>query len=252
MTPIILLILLGLFLYFRLYLYLFPRNRLTILMYHKVEEISNDDLTVSLKNISKQFEYLQQKGYRSKFFKEIKVLERRSIIITFDDGYKNNFIYLPQLLEKYNLKASLFITTKFIEENPSKYEMMTFHEMRSLDQKYFEIGLHSHAHDNFQNSSIDFIENDLKENMKVLEQELIPFSKVLAYPYGRYPDKNPTKKDFFSLLRLLGIEFAARVGNKINYFPTSSPYELCRIDVKGSDTLLKFKLKLILGKLKLF
>jgi hypothetical protein len=43
-----------------------------------------------------------------------------------------------------------------------------------------------------------------------------------------------------------------RIGNQINKFPFKNPYEIMRIDIKGEDSLLKFKLKLRFGKLKLF
>ena len=221
-------------------------------MYHRIEKETREDLTVSLENLERQFKYLKENHYSSKFFSEINTLSKKSIIITFDDGYKNNFDYLPLLLEKYDLKATIFIPTKFIQEGYKDYELMTFQDIRNLNEKYFEIALHSHSHENFRNISTEYIENDLKNNMQILDSENIKYSKVLAYPYGKYPKKNPEKAAFFSVLNKIGIEFAVRIGNKINYFPTKKPYELFRLDIKGKDSLIKFKLKLIFGRLKLF
>ncbi|GAA4148942.1 hypothetical protein GCM10022217_00310 [Chryseobacterium ginsenosidimutans] len=221
-------------------------------MYHQIEKQTHEDLTVSLENLEQQFVYLNKNNYSAKFFNEIHTSAKKSIILTFDDGYKNNFDYLPSLLEKYNLKATIFISTKFIQEGYKKYEMMTFEEIRSLNENYFEIALHSHNHQNFRNMSADSIEKDLKNNMQILDSENITYSKVLAYPYGKYDKKNSKKANLFSVLKNTGIEFAVRIGNKINYFPTQKPYELCRIDIKGKDSLIKFKLKLIFGRLKLF
>ncbi|BFO65075.1 polysaccharide deacetylase family protein [Chryseobacterium sp. KCF3-3] len=238
--------------YFRLYLFAFPYHRLVILMYHQVEKESHEDLTVSLKNLEQQFSYLSSKKYTSYFFSELPLSAKRNIIITFDDGYRNNLEYLPSLLEKYNLKATIFIPTGFIENGYNNYSMMTFDEIRSLDKKYFEIALHSHAHENLSNVSLDFIEKDLKKNMEILDAQNIGYSKVLAYPYGKYPQKKHDKLAFFSILKKIGIDFAVRIGNKVNYHPTQRPYELCRIDIKGKDSLIKFKLKLIFGRLKLF
>jgi len=239
-------------LYFRLYLLLFPNNRLLILMYHKVEKASNDDLTVNLENLERQFRYLNKKKYFSKSFREINIPAKKSIILTFDDGYKNNFEYLPRLLEKYDLKATIFISTKFIQEGYKNYDMMTFEDIKNLNQKYFEIALHTHAHENFRNVSVDFIETDLKKNMQILASQGIEYSKILAYPYGKYPKEKHEKMHLFFILKKMGINFAVRIGNKVNYFPTNKPYELCRIDIKGRDSLIKFKLKLIFGRLKLF
>lgn len=239
-------------LYFRLYLFAFPQNRLVILMYHQVEPETHEDLTVSLQSLEQQFSYLSKEKYTSKFFSELDTPTKKNIIITFDDGYRNNFDYLPPLLEKYNLKATIFIPTAFIEKGYKDFKMMTFEEIRKLDQKYFEIALHSHSHENLKHVSADFAEKDLKRNMEILEAQNIKYSRVLAYPYGKYPVKKSEKTNFFSILKEIGIDFAVRIGNKINYFPTWHPYELCRIDIKGKDSLIKFKLKLIFGRLKLF
>jgi peptidoglycan/xylan/chitin deacetylase (PgdA/CDA1 family) len=238
--------------YFRLYLFLFPKNRLVILMYHQIEKETHEDLTVSLRNIEKQFDYLNRKKYTSKFFSELPSPSRKNIIITFDDGYKNNYDYLPSLLKKHHLKATIFIPTQFIHEGYKDYKIMTFEDLRNLDKDYFEIALHSHSHQNFRNISAADTENDLKTNMKILEDEGIGYSKVLAYPYGKYPKKKPDKAFLFSTLKKSGITYAVRIGNKVNYFPSKKPYELCRIDIKGTDSLIHFKLKLIFGRLKLF
>lgn len=250
--PVLFLLLVFFITYFRLYLLVFPKNRLPILMYHQVEKETDGDLTVTLENLEKQFQYLRKKNYKSKFFSQLNTLGKKSIILTFDDGYKNNFDYLPSLLKKYDLKATIFIPTKFIQEGYKNCEMMSFEDIRNLDKTYFEIALHSHAHQNFRNVSVDFIENDLKTNMQILDRENIEYSNVLAYPYGKYPKKIAEKMKVFSGLKDLGIGFAVRIGNKVNYFPTQTPYELCRIDIKGKDSLIKFKLKLIFGRLKLF
>jgi peptidoglycan/xylan/chitin deacetylase (PgdA/CDA1 family) len=248
----ILLIIAFIIIYFRLYLFLFPKNRLVILMYHQIEKETHEDLTVSLRNIEKQFEYLNRKKYTSKFFSELPSPSKKNIIITFDDGYKNNYDYLPSLLKRHHLKTTIFIPTQFIQGGYKDYKMMTFEELRNLDKDYFEIALHSHSHQNFRNISEADAENDLKTNMKILEDEGIGYSKVLAYPYGKYPKKNPDKAFLFSTLKKSGITYAVRIGNKVNYFPSKKPYELCRIDIKGTDSLIHFKLKLIFGRLKLF
>lgn len=193
--------------YFRLYLFAFPYNRLVILMYHQVEKESHEDLTVSLKNLEQQFSYLNSKKYTSYFFSELTLSAKRNIVITFDDGYRNNLEYLPYLLKKYNLKATIFIPTGFIEKGYNNYSMMTFDEIRSLDKKYFEIALHSHAHENVRNVSLDFIEKDLKKNMEILDAENIRYSKVLAYPYGKYPQKKHDKLAFFSIFSVLRFLF---------------------------------------------
>ena len=39
------------------------------------------------------------------------------IAITFDDGYKDNLVYALPILEKFEIPATIYITTKFLSEN---------------------------------------------------------------------------------------------------------------------------------------
>lgn len=250
MIYIIVVFIIGLlYIYYRL----FSPNKLIVLMYHQIEEESNGDLCVSRKNLEDQLKYLSERKWETLFFRDLNNHHKeKKVIITFDDGYKNNEEYLPPLLKKYNLKATIFIPTRFIEEGYEDYRMMTFAEIKNLDSQRIEIGLHSHSHCNFKEQTLAFLEEDLKKNMEVLEANNITYTKALAYPYGKFPRKKEDKQTFFNMLDRLGITYAVRIGNKINKTPLKSRYELCRVDVKGNDSLLKFKLKLIFGKLKLF
>ncbi|WP_164463296.1 polysaccharide deacetylase family protein [Chryseobacterium sp. G0201] len=221
-------------------------------MYHNIHENSFDDLSVEVSNLDKQFKYLNKRKYTSIFFSEIHHPITSKVIITFDDGYKNNFDYLPDLLAKHNLKAVLFISTHFIQHGYDNNIMMTFEELRSLPSNLFEIGLHSHSHKDFRTLTMEQAEDDLKMNMKILNEEKINYCSVFAYPYGKYIKEKNQKEIFFNILKKLGINVAVRIGNKVNSIKTTNPFEVCRIDIKGQDSLIKFKLKLILGKLNFF
>lgn len=248
-------VLIFLGIYFRLFLYFIPEHRLIILMYHQIKPQSDDALTVTVENFENQLRFLRRNNYNCLFFKDLtskKILLKKSIILTFDDGYLNNKEYLLPLLKKYNLKAAIFIPTSFIEHGYAHHKLMTYDDLRNLDESLIEIGLHSDAHRNFREMTADEVLSDLKTNMQKLDNQKIKCSKVLAYPYGKYPKDSKAKAELFNVLEKLQIEFAVRIGNKVNYFPTAKRYELCRIDIRSDDDLERFKKKLIFGKLKLF
>ncbi|MCT2562315.1 polysaccharide deacetylase family protein [Chryseobacterium herbae] len=229
-----------------------------ILMYHKVlpeKEISGKDgLTVSAENLEEQFKYIKN-HYNTVFFNDLNTGNqlKHKLILTFDDGYLNNLQYLVPLLEKYRLKATIFIPTGLIHKDltDKKREMMTFDEIRSLNPEYVEIALHSHTHRNYSQISLQETADDLNENIRTLEEKKIPFTKVLAYPYGKFPKKGEQKKAFFSMLENAGITSAVRIGNNIAYYPWKNKFEIKRIDIKGGDSFEIFKWKLRLGKIKL-
>ena len=57
------------------------------------------------------------KHYKVLPLNEIFSSDKNSVVITFDDGYKNNLEYAYPILKKYNLAATVFVTYKFIDEN---------------------------------------------------------------------------------------------------------------------------------------
>lgn len=229
-----------------------------ILMYHKIlpeKEISGKDcLTVSAENLEEQFRYIKS-HYNTLFFNDLNTgtTLKHKLILTFDDGYLNNLQYLVPLLEKYQLKATIFIPTGLMsnDQTDKKREMMTFDEIKSLNPEHVEIALHSHTHRNYSQISLEEAAEDIRENIRTLEEKQIPFTKVLAYPYGKFPKKGEQKKQFFSILEKAGITSAVRIGNNIAYYPWKNKFEIKRIDIKGGDSFDIFKWKLRLGKIKL-
>src|SRR5690554_3078820 len=95
--------------------------RTIVLMYHRVIDIKIDpwELAVSPENFEQQMHILKQSG---KVISLPSLIERirsgrkfpPSIVITFDDGYRDNYLHAKPLLEKYDLPATFFISSKNI------------------------------------------------------------------------------------------------------------------------------------------
>ena len=234
-------------------------TRLPILMYHNVSEDKNSKgLTIFKNKLEEQFAYLNEKGYTTYHFSELEnkaSINPKSVIITFDDVTVNQLVYAVPLLEKYNLKATFFIPFEYIGNvdlwNSGKENIMSIEQLKALDGKV-ELGLHSFAHKRYATLTKEEINDDFSKCFEIIEQNELKVYNALAYPYGNYPKKEPNKSKFIAVLKQNNVKAGLRIGNKINKFPFKNPYEIMRIDVKGEDSLLKFKLKLRFGKLKLF
>lgn len=94
-----------------------------ILMYHRVAEADSDpwSLCVSPKNFAEHLEVIQQYGYPLHLQQLTTRLSdrqyiNRSIVVTFDDGYADNFYNAKPLLEKYDIPATVFVTTGGIDQ----------------------------------------------------------------------------------------------------------------------------------------
>jgi len=234
-------------------------TRLPILMYHNVSEDKNSKgLTIFKNKLEEQFAYLNEKGYTTYHFSVLEnkaSINPKSVIITFDDVTVNQLVYAVPLLEKYNLKATFFIPFEYIGNvdlwNSGKEKIMSIEQLKALDSKV-ELGLHSFAHKRYATLKKEEINDDFSKCFEIIEQNELKVYNALAYPYGNYPKKEPNKSKFIAVLKQNNVKAGLRIGNKINKFPFKNPYEIMRIDVKGEDSLLKFKLKLRFGKLKLF
>jgi len=229
-------------------------------MYHNV---SDDDkgskgLTISCQELENQFRYLAEKGFAAFHLSELEntiSIPKKSVVITFDDVTENQLVYAVPLLQKYNLKATFFIPFGYIGNvdkwNEGKEKIMSIEQLQSLDSRV-ELGLHSFAHKKYAHLSEAEIDEDFDKCFKIIDENGLKVYNALAYPYGNYPKKDPRKAQFQSVLIKNNVKMGLRIGNRINKFPFKNPFEIMRIDIKGEDRLLKFKLKLRFGKLRLF
>lgn len=230
-------------------------------MYHNVtNDVSKvNSLTVLNTSLEDQFNYLVANNYKTFHFSELETMEKipkKSIVLTFDDVTENQLIYAVPLLEKYNLKATFFIPFSYIaktdEWNEGTEKIMTIDQIKSLDSACVELGHHSYEHQKYATMSEEEIQNDFDLCFKCIKDEDLKIVNVLAYPYGNYPKDKIRKKEFQTKLSTNNITIGLKIGNRPNKFPFRDNYEVKRIDIKGSDSLFKFKIKLRVGKLKLF
>lgn len=237
---------------------------LPILMYHNVCQHINDSkgLTIAVDILEAQFAYLSKNSYQTFHFSELqdfseeKQLPEKSVIITFDDVYINQLEMAYPLLKKYNLKATFFIPFKYVGAvdswNTNSEKIMSVSQLKTLDESIVELGLHSFNHNNYSEMSINEVDADFEQCKTFIKQHQLPVNNVLAYPFGKYPRKNPEQDEFFNCLHKHQMAYGLRIGNRVNRFPFKNNYEVQRIDIKGEDSLTKFILKLHFGKLGLF
>jgi len=236
-----------------------------ILMYHKISENYADSLTITVKELERQLKYLKDNDYKCLSFTDLKhyynkhePIPAKSVIITFDDGYLNNKIYLLPILERLGMKATIFLPVSFIGKvnvwdsgNEIIMDLNTVKEI--IKFSYVELGIHSYKHQNYNELTMNEIENDIQLCNEFIEKNKLDIVKVITYPYGgtlrKNPDLNSKMKE---ILEYKGYWFGLRIGNRLNNIHLKDVFELFRIDIKGTDSYLKFKIKIKIGRIKLF
>lgn len=229
-------------------------------MYHSVtrDETAGRGLTISESKLEAQFKYLKETGYTSLHFGDLQKLQslkdfpEKAIIITFDDAYVNQLELAYPLLKRYKLKACFYVPLAYVGGTDAwdggLEAIMNQQQLKSLDSEIIELGLHSFKHSRYTELDANEIQKDFDYCRATQEQLGLKMHHSLAFPYGSYYKKGLKKKNFIQLLKQNNIDFAMRIGNKVNAFPFKNNYRIKRLGIKGEDSLEDFKRKIKKGK----
>ncbi|WP_416843566.1 polysaccharide deacetylase family protein [Flavobacterium sp. LB3P122] len=249
-------------------LFYFPSKKVRILEYHSISTNGfEDQITISKEKIIEQFEYLKNNNYKTLWMSDLDDLQNKkqdlapkSVVLTFDDGFLDNYSVLFPLLKQYNFKAVCFMVLGRIGQDVDWNGQYVNENMKLMNKQqlveigsHIELGYHTYKHDNYADLTLDEIEKDLQQCQEIVKKENLNVFPALAYTYGGYyRKKGVNQKLFFDVLKKSGIKYALRIGNRINVFPLKNSYEVQRIDIRGTDSMKDFKKKVIFGRKKLF
>lgn len=167
------------------------KERPTVLMYHSVMEGDNP-LSLTPEKFEDQIKYLKENKFKFLKLDDLKdgvVFEGKSVLITFDDGYEDNFSIVVPILQKYNVPAIFFIATGLVGSEVGGLKMMNWEEIKNISiNNLFEIGGHTITHRKLHKLNLEEVEKEIKESKRILEEKLGKSIRVFAYPYGRYND----------------------------------------------------------------
>ncbi|MDD3531536.1 MAG: polysaccharide deacetylase family protein [Candidatus Pacebacteria bacterium] len=171
--------------------------KLPILVYHIVRPSFPSD-SQAVKNIAQtpevfdaQMQYLSDAGYHVVSFGDLEnhyrseaALPDKPIIISFDDGWSNQFHYAFPLLKKHRYTAAFFVFTNPIGSNKN---FITWDELREMRDAGMTIGSHSRSHPYLTTlSDPTKLWNEIAGSKERLEKELgVPVTEF-AYPFGQY------------------------------------------------------------------
>lgn len=130
-------------------------------------------------------------------FYKLKKTERdlpdKLAMVTFDDGYKDNYEYAFPILSKFGIKATVFVTTGFIngDINIAKDHItycglrpLTWEQIRQMSKSGILFGAHTHTHQVLAEISPENAEEEITMSRKILEKQLGKPVEMFAYPLG--------------------------------------------------------------------
>lgn len=252
-----------------------------VLVYHAVlpealGPLPDDGNTLSQEHFAEQMHYLWSHGYHPISLEELrnyllhrKPLPRLPVVITFDDGYENNYLYAYPILKKYGFRATINVIVSRIGSNQHRHSPilapLNWSQLREMAQSGL-IDVESHTYNSHDPVAIDAqgtpgypllgpvfrwdlgrletqeeyrqrVLQDLRQAKAVIEREMGRPCTTFTYPYGK---ETPLLQQ---LVREAGYTMALTSHRGLNYYP-GNPMSIKRIPISQRDDLNRFILKL--------
>jgi peptidoglycan/xylan/chitin deacetylase (PgdA/CDA1 family) len=209
-----------------------------ILQYHHVSDTLPNVTSVSATTFNEHLTYLQQHNFNvialNDFINTLQqgqTLPEKTIAITFDDGYNNNYEQAAPLLEKFGYPYTIFVNPKLIDQGV-RY-VMGWDKLRELSKKGALIANHTAEHNYLHKKLKDEsteqwlmrTKKDILYSEQRIKQEIGHDYKYLAYPYGEF------NKELQLLVTKLGFIGIGQHSGAIN--PSSDFSRLPRFPASG-------------------
>lgn len=213
------------------YFFISPRYVVPILMYHSIESINPPHPnSVNPEAFAKQMDFIQSGGYKVLSFDELiqsienNQLPRHSVVVTFDDGYANNYSVAFPLLKEKKIPAMIFITPEQIGQ-PG---YLTWDQIKEMERSGISFGSHTVNHTYLPDASPDEQKKQIVESKILIEKALGHPIDYFAYPSGGFTEAVK------EMLKAAGYR-AACTTNRGYHRDNKDLYELKRIRAKESD-----------------
>ena len=164
------------------------QNEPVVLMYHLIMEEpfnSAEGLFVRPSDFAAQLDEIVASGADTLFADEYRLTVDPSVIITFDDGYEDNYTTAYPMLKERGLKATIFLITDLIDTEG----YLTRGQIREMAESgLIRFGCHTKSHLNLAEQPQEIIRRQL-DISKLLIKDLVGYEpRALAYPTGGYND----------------------------------------------------------------
>ena len=177
--------------------------RVPILMYHYISEpppgsdAYRRKLSLDPEIFQQHLDYLQEQGYTTiRLADLISYLQRgfpelppKPIVLTFDDGYKDNYLNAFPALRARGMIGTFFVITDFVDlaaSDPNYARYATWDAWKEMAAAGMEIGSHSRNHPDLRGKDTDYLVWQALGSSQTIEANLGQKPRVLAYPSGSY------------------------------------------------------------------
>ena len=162
---------------------------ITVLNYHKVDDM-NIALSVLPNDFDRQMAYLKEHGYNTinsqqlyEYLANGAPLPPNPIMITFDDGYEDNYRNAYPILQKYGFTGTIFVITDFVSAQPN---YLTWEQINEMKAHGMDFQSHTATHQSMTGLSEEQLRQELTKSKQTLDAQLNQDTLFVAYPTGTY------------------------------------------------------------------
>ena len=230
-----------------------PGNALRVVLYHHVFDDQVDGFRRQLGYLGSRFEFTDLDGFL-RFHRGEEPFRGGKLLVTFDDGFKDNLTNALDVLDEFGVKAVFFVATDFVslasgdEERYRSYardvfhtggpvENLTWDDLREILRRGHRVGSHTVTHRRMTGLSVEEAVKELEESRRTLSSRLDVAATEVSFPYGRELDR---RSDLAVLARRAGYRAcfsAIRGANR----PGGDPYDIRRDALDPSWPLVQVK-----------
>jgi peptidoglycan/xylan/chitin deacetylase (PgdA/CDA1 family) len=230
---------------------IWPGTGMPVLLYHSIGS-DNSKMSVSPQNFEQQLIRLRSHGYSSASLEDLnsyfdkQVFPQKKVMITFDDGFLDNFEIAAPLLKKYGFGAVFFIAGKYIgltadfcsNDVDRVKKMMSDDQLQDLHGGNLEVANHFFSHRILASMDEPEIRSEYEQNVNRLAKLTAGSESVKYVAYPKNKKGNVSK-----LLESIGVRlgFGGRPGVVTE---SCDKYDLPRIQVYNADLIDKFMARL--------
>jgi peptidoglycan/xylan/chitin deacetylase (PgdA/CDA1 family) len=165
-----------------------------------------------------------------------KELPERTVHLTFDDGYRDNYSEAFPILKKFNFKATVFLITSRV----GMLGYLNWQQIKEMETSgIFSFESHSHTHPRHSTTqpTKEELVNDLLISKKIIKENLKKETKHFCYPYGEYDNL------YVSALKEAGFLTGLTLNIGLNSVG-QNPYLLKRVEVRNPKNWLRNRLRI--------
>lgn len=209
-----------------------PGYTVPILTFHSVN-YENDLISVTPTNFDRQLSYLKTHGYKVislddlvEGMKNNRKFNHKTVVITFDDGRKDNYTYALPILKKYRFPVTIFLAANLVN---NKAGFLSWDEIRTMTKDNVSFGAHTKNHAYLASiESEEALWDEIAGSKNMIENNINKPVGYFSYPHGAFNEKVK------SIVKKSGFKGACTTNVGPGRF-NEDIYALKRIRIKNSD-----------------